>query len=110
MIDIRGLRDDPEGVRAALAHRGVDAAEVDAVRQADVEHRARLARAEALRAEVKDLSRQVGAARKAGALALAEELSEQSKRVGVDARAAAAAAEVEGERVHQALLYLPNIP
>ena len=39
MIDIRALREDPDGVKAALARRGVDAAEVDAVLEADVEHR-----------------------------------------------------------------------
>jgi seryl-tRNA synthetase len=110
MIDIRGLRDDPEGVKAALARRGVDEAEVDAVLQADIEHRARLSRAEALRAEVKDLSRQVGSAKKAGDEALAEDLSGQSKRVDIERAAAAAAAEVEGEKVLQGLLYLPNIP
>ncbi len=31
MIDIRALRDDPDAVKAALARRGVEAAEVDAV-------------------------------------------------------------------------------
>ena len=40
MIDIRLLREDPDGVKAALARRGVEAAEVDAVLAADVEHRA----------------------------------------------------------------------
>ena len=60
MIDIRLLRDDPDAVKAALARRGVEAAEVDAVIAADVEHRAKLAGAEAKRAEVKELSRQVG--------------------------------------------------
>ena len=40
MIDVRALRDDPDGVKAALARRGVEAAEVDAVIQADVARRA----------------------------------------------------------------------
>ena len=31
MIDIRALRDDPDAVKAALARRGVEPAEVDAV-------------------------------------------------------------------------------
>ena len=47
MIDIRLLRDDPGSVKAALARRGVEASEVDAVIAADVEHRAKLAAAEA---------------------------------------------------------------
>jgi seryl-tRNA synthetase len=56
MIDIRLLRDDPDGVKAALARRGVEAAEVDAVLEADVAHRAKVAHAESMRAEVKALS------------------------------------------------------
>ena len=40
MIDIRVLRDDPDGVKAALARRGVEAAEVDAVIEAHVAYRA----------------------------------------------------------------------
>ncbi len=110
MIDIRALRDDPDGIKAALARRGVDGAEVDAIVQADIEYRSRTARAEALRAEVKDLSRQVGAAKKAGDASLADDLTAQSKQVDVAARAAAATAEEEGEKVRQGLLYLPNIP
>jgi seryl-tRNA synthetase len=110
MIDIRVLREDPEGVKAALSRRGVDVAEIDAVVAADVAHRALLTRAESLRAEVKALSRVVGDAKRGGDEARAEELSEQSRRLGVEERTAAAEAEVEGEKVHQGLLYLPNIP
>ena len=53
MIDIRALRDDPDAVKAALARRGVDAAEVDAVVEADAAWRVSNARAEDLRREVK---------------------------------------------------------
>ena len=110
MIDIRSLRDDPDGVKAALARRGVDEAEVDAIILADAAHRKELAAAEAMRAEVKELSRQVGQAKKAGDDALADELSARSRARGDDERAAAAEAEVLGERVRTGLLYLPNIP
>src|SRR6516165_7306771 len=110
MIDIRSLRDDPDGVKAALARRGVDEAEVDAIILADAAHRKELAAAEAMRAEVKELSRQVGQAKKAGDDALADELSARSRARGDDERAAAAEAEVLGERVRTGLLYLPNSP
>jgi len=110
MIDIRVLREDPEGVKAALSRRSVDVAEIDAVLVADVAHRALLTRSESLRADVKALSRAVGEAKRAGDEARAEELSEQSRRLGVEERTASAEAEVEGEKVHQGLLYLPNIP
>src|SRR5580700_5535894 len=110
MIDIRLLRDDPDSVKAALARRGVEAPEVDAIIAADVEHRAKLAASEAKRAEVKDLSRQVGAAKKAGDQAQADELSARSRVLGEEERAAAAEADELGEQVRTGLLYLPNIP
>ena len=110
MIDIRALRDDPEEVTAALARRGVERSEVEAVIAADVAHRARLSYAEALRAEVKSLSRAVGEAMRAGDSQRAEELRSQSKSLGEEERAAAAEADREREKVHQGLLYLPNIP
>jgi seryl-tRNA synthetase len=110
MIDIRLLRDDPEGVKAALARRGVEAAEVDAVIAADVAHRESLTRFESLRAEVKALSRGVGEAKRARDDARAEELSAHSRRLGEEERAAGAQADLEGEQVRQGLLYLPNLP
>ena len=110
MIDIRALRDDPDGVKAALARRGVDAAEVDAVIRADAQHRTKLAVAEATRAEVKELSRQVGQAKKAGDDARADELSAHSRALGDEERAAAAEADMLAEQVRTGLLYLPNIP
>ena len=66
MIDIRLLRADPDVVKAALARRGVEAAEVDAVMEADTAWSARLRVAEDMRAEVKELSRLVGQAKKEG--------------------------------------------
>jgi seryl-tRNA synthetase len=110
VIDIRALRDNPDAVKAALARRGVEAAEVDAVMEADVAHRAKVARAEAMRAEVKELSRQVGQARKAGDDARAGELSARSRQLGESEGAAAAEADVVGEQVRTGLLYLPNLP
>jgi seryl-tRNA synthetase len=112
MIDIRLLREDPERERvaAALARRGVDVAEIDAVVIADAAHRAAQTRYESLRAQVKTLSRAVGEAKRAGDTARAEELSEESRRLGDDERTAAAEAEAAWETVHQGLLYLPNIP
>ena len=110
MIDIRLLRDNPDAVKAALGRRGVEASEVDAVVEADVEHRARLARAESMRAEVKELSRQVGQAMKAGEEARVDELRNRSRQLGEEEAAAAAEADALGDRVRMGLLYLPNIP
>ena len=110
MIDIRLLRHEPDVVKAALARRGVEASEVDAVIAADEAHRARLSAAEAMRAEVKELSAQVGQAKKAGDEARAGELRARSRQLGEEERAAAAQVEVLWESVRTGLLYLPNIP
>ena len=71
---------------------------------------AALTRFETLRAEVKELSRQVGQAKKAGEEARAESLRAKSLQVGEDERVAAAEADAATERVRTGLLYLPNIP
>jgi seryl-tRNA synthetase len=110
MIDIRLLREDPDGVKAALARRGVAASEIDAVLTADESYRTHLTRAESLRAEVKALSRSVGEAKRTGDEARAAELSEESRRLGEEERAVAAQADAQREKVHHGLLYLPNIP
>jgi seryl-tRNA synthetase len=110
MIDIRALRDDPNAVKAALARRGVEAAEVDAVIEADGQWRANQTRFESLRATVKELSRQVGQAKRDGDEARAGELRAESLRVGEEERSAAALADAAEERVRTGLLYLPNIP
>jgi seryl-tRNA synthetase len=110
MIDIRLLRDDPDAAKAALARRGVEAAEVDAVIEADRTWRASQTRAEGLRREVKELSEQVGQAKKARDDEQAAELSARSRRVGEDQTAVAAEADAAEQRVRTGLLYLPNIP
>ncbi len=110
MIDIHALRDQPDAVKAALARRGVEPAEVDDVIQADVVYRAKVRAAETMRAEVKELSRQVGQAKKDGDDARAEQLRSRSRTLGEEERAAAAEADALGERVRTGLLYLPNIP
>ena len=110
MIDIRALRDDPDAVKAALARRGVEAAEVDAVLQIDRAWSARVKAAEDMRAEVKELSRQVGQVKKAGDEAEAIALSARSRQLGDEERAAAAEADALLESRQTGLLYLPNIP
>jgi seryl-tRNA synthetase len=110
VIDIRVLRADPDAVKAALARRGVEAAEVDAVLEADAAWSARLRVAEDMRAEVKELSRLVGRAKKAGDDTRAADLSRRSRELGDDERVAAAEAEAYLEQRQTGLLYLPNIP
>jgi seryl-tRNA synthetase len=110
VIDIKALRDDPDGVKAALARRGVEEAEVDAVMAADQARRTARTRFEDLRRDVKELSNRFGQAKKAGDEARAEELRAQSLQVGEDERVAAAEADEAEAAVRTGLLYLPNLP
>jgi seryl-tRNA synthetase len=110
MIDIRALRDDLDAVKAALARRGVEPSEVDAVFEADVAWRAKVKNVDDLRAEVNALSRQVGQAKRDHDDARADELSAHSRALGAEQRAAADEAEALEERVRTGLLFLPNIP
>jgi seryl-tRNA synthetase len=110
MIDIRLLRDDPDRVKAALARRGVEESELDAVIAADAVWRTRQGDVDSLRSEIKVLSKSVGQARKAGEAAQAEELTAKSRRLGDEERIANADAEELFERVQSQLLLLPNIP
>lgn len=93
-----------------LARRGVDPSELDELLRADVDHRERLQSAEALRARVKELSREVGLARRDGQADVAEARMAESRDVGEQERVATAAAEEAGERVRTLLLGLPNLP
>jgi seryl-tRNA synthetase len=110
VIDLHLVRSDPTAVAAALARRGVPSNEVERVLELDVLHRTLLQRQEALRSEVKSLSKEVGAARKAGDSERASVLADQSRSLGDEEREAAAEAEVAGTALRDALLVLPNLP
>jgi seryl-tRNA synthetase len=110
MIDIRRVRDDSAAVKDGLRRRGVDPAEIDRLLGLDAAARAAIGRRDELRAEVKALSRQVGEARKSGDLARADSLAADSRRLGEEERLLNVDAESAQGQVHQALLYLPNLP
>ena len=110
MIDLRLVRHDLRLVKASLGRRGVAAEEVDRAAGLDAEHRARLADREALRAQVKTLSRQVGDARKTGDTARAAELAELSRRLGEEERAVGKEADRLADDLRQVMLELPNLP
>jgi seryl-tRNA synthetase len=63
VIDLKTLREDPEAVRTSQRTRGEDEAVVDRLRSADERRRAAVAKADGLRAEQKQLGKQVGRAR-----------------------------------------------
>jgi len=110
MIDIAQLRREPDVVKAALARRGVAEAVLDSIISLDVAHRQRLQEAEKLRADVKELSRQVGEARRAKDNETAEALTAQSRELGEAERAASEVAEELAATLRAELLMIPNLP
>ena len=99
MIDIRLLRDEPDAVKAALARRGVEAS------RSERPPRGRCGppgvgvnAAESKRAEVEELSRQVGQAKRAGddGPGGRDSVRAGSRRLGEEERAAAAEADALG--------------
>jgi seryl-tRNA synthetase len=110
MIDIRLVRDDIGSVKAALARRGVDPADIDRLAAMDAAARAAVGRRDDARSRVKALSKQVGGARRSGDVAAADDLAARSRAAGEEERSLNVVAEAAQEDVRQALLYLPNLP
>ncbi|WP_144206904.1 serine--tRNA ligase [Mycobacterium tilburgii] len=82
MIDLKLLREDPDAVRRSQLSRGEDPALVEALLAADAARRSAISAADALRAEQKSASKNVGAAapdERPALLARANELAEQVK-------------------------------
>ncbi len=110
MIDIRRLRSEPQIVAAALARRGVANDEVESLIVADRRSRELSARRDAVRAQVKEISRQVAAARRSGDESLANELMARSRELNLEEQALAGEASAEAGAVEQLLLMIPNVP
>jgi seryl-tRNA synthetase len=105
LIDLRLLRDDPEQFRASQRARGESESAVDALLAADEARRAAVASFEALRAEQKQLGKQMpkaSGAERETLLARTKELSQQVK----DAETAATTAE---SALRDAQLAVPNL-
>lgn len=110
MIDLAQLRREPDVVKAALARRGVSSSTMDEIIALDVRHRVLLQDAEGLRAEVKELSRQVGEARRAKDAEVADALTLESRTLGDKEREASEATEVVARELNERLLMIPNLP
>ncbi len=82
MIDVRRLRADPDGVKAAIARRGEDVASLDRVLELDERQRRLAEERDAVRNEVKGISRSVGDLHKEGRGDEAAELQSRSRDLG----------------------------
>ncbi len=112
VIDVRLLRTDPDGTRAALARRGKPELLEQLAEATSVDSRLRdiQTQRDTMRAEVNDLSKQVGAARRDGDTAAAEALQARSRELGDQEKALAAEADQLGGRLRDLLLRIPNLP
>jgi seryl-tRNA synthetase len=107
VLDLKLLRADPDGVRAALARRGDDD-KLDAVLALDTRRRELLPEVEALRAEQNEANAGIAAAKQAGegfeeAVAQMKEVAARAKALGEEL------AQVEAQ-LDAALALLPNLP
>ena len=82
MLDIRLIRNDLDAVKTALARRGGGTEALDELAALDRRQRELATRRDELRAEVKELSRTVGALHRDGRADDAAALQEQSRAVG----------------------------
>ena len=110
MIDVRLVREQPDQVASALGRRGVPPGTVERLLEIDSTARSASSRRDDLRAQVKDLSRQVADARRGGDVAAAESLAAQSRDLGDLERVADAEAISAGDELRSILLELPNLP
>lgn len=112
MIDVRLLRTQPDLVRAAMARRGkpdlLD--QIDQATRLDEQARDIVAQRDAARAQVNELSKQVGTLRREGRTDDAEALQAESRVLGERESALAAEHDVVQAGLRDLLLRIPNLP
>jgi len=112
VIDVRLLRTDPEGVRAAMARRGkpdlLD--QLDRATEIDSRLRQLAVDRDELRRRVNDLSKQVGQLRREQRVEAAEAVMAESRALGGREAELASAADAAEAELRDLLLRIPNIP
>ena len=112
MIDVRLLRTNLDGVRSALARRGKPdlLVQVDEAVALDTRIREISLERDTLRAEVNDLSKQVGALRRDKKNDEAEALMERSRAGGDRERVLQSEIDTVQDALQQIMLRIPNLP
>lgn len=105
MIDLRLLREDPDVVRASQRARGESESVVDDLLRADGQRRAAVQRFEALRAEQKQLGKQMSKATGDDKAALLT----RTKELSAEVKAAETAATQTEQALRRAQLAIPNL-
>ena len=107
MLDLKLIRRDPEGVRAALERRGAAEA-IDELLEADRRWRELNTRFEELKAEQNAVGKQIGEAKRSGDDAT--ELMERSTALKAELAPMADEVREAEEQVQRLLIPLPNLP
>ena len=110
MIDLHRVRAEPDAVRTALGRRGIAAAEVDRLIDLDRRDRELKGARDGVRARIKELSREVGQARRGGDQAAAASAMAESRRLGEQESDLDRSIDEVGAELREALLGLPNLP
>jgi seryl-tRNA synthetase len=112
VIDVRLLRTDPAGVKAAMARRGDPEllGQLDTAAALDGRARELTARRDDLRRQINELSQQVGQLRRAGEIEKAEAAMADSRALGrLEAKLGEETAALDRE-LREVLLRIPNVP
>ena len=110
MLDVRLIRSDADAVKAGLSRRGEGTEAIDQVQALDVQVRQLAARRDALRAEIRTLSNEVGTLFREQRQDEATELQEQSRLLGAEEKALDLTAEETANELRELLLRIPNLP
>ncbi|MDG2028759.1 MAG: serine--tRNA ligase [Acidimicrobiales bacterium] len=110
MLDIKLIRNDPEAVKAALARRGEPTSSIDEVLELDTRMRAISTERDDIRAEVKQISEQVGALHKDGKADDAAALQTTSRELGDKEKALTEEANELQAAIRSLLLNVSNMP
>jgi seryl-tRNA synthetase len=110
MLDVRRIRTDLDAVVAGIARRGEDTAPVREVHDLDAQLRDLTVRRDALRAEIRSLSNQVGALFREQRRDEATELQEASRQLGAEEKELDVRADELAAGIRERLLRLPNLP
>ncbi|HEY4608062.1 MAG TPA: serine--tRNA ligase [Ilumatobacteraceae bacterium] len=112
MIDVRLLRGEPDDVRRALArrHQPEILEQLDRAIAFDSLSRDIVAKRDAIRSEVNDLSKTVGQLRRSGDTRQAEELQVRSRALGDHERVLANEFDIVQSDLRDLLLRIPNLP
>jgi seryl-tRNA synthetase len=112
VIDVRLLRTHLDGVRAALSRRGKPdvLSHLDDAVALDTRLREITTERDTLRAEVNEISKQVGQLRRNQQMTEAEEMMGRSRTIGDREKILQEEAESLEEKLRQVMLRIPNVP